>query len=388
MLVSADSHVVEPADLWVERLPPRYRDDAPRVTRDPANHHLYFRAPGLARGLDLTLSVSAGMSNADVDAVLRDDPDAVPGVRGGADPEARLADLWADGVVADVLYPTSGLSLLQLEDAELQAACFDVYNRWLAEFCAVDPARLLGLALVPCFDIPGAVAALEDARGRGLRGGVIWTAPPAGESFFDRRYEPLWDCAERLEMPLAIHTLGGQRASRDVARLGTTVEASFHVAIDYRQELQRSLCELVASGVFERHPGLQMVGAEAGIHFAAEMVRRMDSSYRGFWRDLADNELRQPPSSYFDRNVWLTYISDPVGIGNLPITGAGRFMWSGDYPHGASTWPRSRQTVEREHAGVDPDDVRRLTCDNCARLYGIDLEEVSSPSPAIRLGVG
>jgi len=80
VLVSADSHVVEPAELWVERLPRRYRDEAPHVTRDPDNHHLYFRAPGLARGVDLTLSVSAGMTNAEVDAVLREDPDAIPGV--------------------------------------------------------------------------------------------------------------------------------------------------------------------------------------------------------------------------------------------------------------------------------------------------------------------
>ncbi len=382
-LVSSDSHVVEPADLWVERLPRAWRDDAPRVTRDPDNHHRYFRAPGLARGVDLTLSVSAGLTNAEVDAVLRDDPDALPGVRGGDDPVARLTDLWADGVVADVLYPTCGLSLLQLGDAVLQAACFAAYNDWLAEFCAVDPARLIGLALVSCFDIAGAVAELERARELGLRGGLIWTAPPVGESFFDPRYEPLWACAERLDMPLAVHTLGGQRASRDVARLGTTVEASFHVAVDYRQELQRSLCELVAAGVFERHPRLRFVGAEAGIHYAAEMIRRMDSSYRGFWSKLPDSELREPPSFYFARNVWMTYITDPVGIGNLPLTGADRFMWSGDYPHGASTWPRSRETVAREHRGVSADDLRRLTVDNCAELYGIDVATVSTASPAI-----
>src|SRR5579862_1457979 len=135
-LVSADSHVVEPGDLWAERLPRALRDGAPRARRDPANHHVYFHAPGMARGVDLTLSVSAGLSNAQVDALLADDPSAMPGVQGGWDPEARLADLAADGVVADVLYPTCGLSLLQLDDAVLQEACFQVYNDWLAEFCA------------------------------------------------------------------------------------------------------------------------------------------------------------------------------------------------------------------------------------------------------------
>jgi uncharacterized protein len=172
-----------------------------------------------------------------------------------------------------------------------------------------------------------------------------------------------------------------------VARLGTTVADSFHVAIDYRQELQRSLCELVAAGVFSRHPGLQVVGAEAGMHFLAEMERRMDSAYRNFWSRLPDNHLDQPPSHYFRHNVWLTYISDPVGLHNVPFTGADRLMWSSDYPHGASTWPRSREVVEREHAALDQVDARRLTCENCAVLYDIDLDEVSEPSPVIGAGL-
>ncbi len=388
LMLSSDSHVVEPGDLWQERLPKYWRDDAPRATRDPDNHHVYFHGPGAGRGVDLTLSVTAGMSNAEVDAMLKSDPKAVPGVRGGADPIARLEDLWQDGVAADVLYPTCGLSLLQMDDARLQAACFAVYNDWLAEFCSVDPVRLIGLALVACWDIDQAVREMERSRDRGLRGAIIWTAPPLSDTFFDPRYEPLWAAAEDMGLPLSVHTLGGQRASRDVARLGTTVADSFHVAIDYRQELQRSLCELVAAGVFSRHPGLQVVGAEAGMHFLAEMERRMDSAYRGFWTRLPDNQLGQPPSHYFHHNVWLTYISDPVGLHNISFTGADRLMWSSDYPHGASTWPRSREVVEREHAALDRAQVRRLTWDNCAALYGIDLEEVSDPSPAISAGAG
>ena len=370
-LVSADSHVVEPGDLWAERLPRSLREGAPRARRDPANHHVYFHTPGLARGVDLTLSMSAGLTNAEVDAILAEDPGAMPGVAGGWDPAARLADLDADGIAADVLYPTCGLSLLQLGDGALQEACFRVYNDWLAEFCRADSERLLGLALIACWDISAAVEELERACSLGLRGGIIWTAPPVGESFFDPRYEPLWSAAEALGVPLHIHTLGGQRASRDVAKLGTTVEASFHVAVDYRLELQRSLCELVAAGVFARHAGLKVVGAEAGMHFLAEMERRLDSSYRGFWAKLPDNQLAELPSWYVRRNVWLTYISDPVGLLHLDLTGTDRLMWSGDYPHGASTWPRSREVVAREHAGVKPDDVRKLVFDNCAELYGI-----------------
>jgi len=221
-LLSSDSHVVEPGDLWVERLPAHLRDRAPRAIKDPVSHYWYFNLPGQPRGVNLTLSVTAGFTRAEVDDMLAEDPDAVPGVGGGSDPVARLGDLWRDGVLADVLYPTAGLSLLSMEDTALAAECFDVYNRWLSEFCSVDPARLLGLALVPCNDIARGVRVLEEAKAGGLVGGLIWTAPPEGDSFFDPRYEPLWAAAEALEMPLSVHTLGGQRPAAGCASWAPT----------------------------------------------------------------------------------------------------------------------------------------------------------------------
>jgi predicted TIM-barrel fold metal-dependent hydrolase len=385
MLISADSHVVEPGDLWVERLPRHLRERAPRATRDPGNRHWYFTAPGLTRGVDLTLSSSAGLTNAEVDARLRDDPDAGIGSGGGSDPVARLLDLWLDDTVADVLYPTAGLALLQLDEPELQVACFRVYNDWLAEFCAVDPVRLIGHALIPACDTDVGVAELERARGLGLRGGLIWTSPPPDDSFFDPRYDRLWAAAAAMDMPMAIHTLAGQRESRGLATFGTTVESSYYFSFRTRDEIQRSLCEMIVAGTFERHPTLRVIGAEGGINYAAVMEQRLDSGYRGFWGRL-DHGLTMKPSEYFRRNVYLTYINDEVGLNNLRFTGADHFMWSGDYPHGASTWPRSIESITRETsaAGLDAATVERLTLTTVAGLYGIDLAEVREPSPAIR----
>lgn len=385
MLISADSHVVEPGDLWVERLLEHLRARAPRATRDPDNLHWYFSAPGLTRGVDLTLSSSAGLTNAEVDARLRDDPEAGIGSGGGSDPVARLLDLWLDDTVADVLYPTAGLALLQLDDRELQEACFRVYNDWLAEFCAVDPVRLIGHALIPAWDTEVGVAELERARGLGLRGGLIWTSPPADDSFFDRRYDRLWAAAASMQMPIAIHTLAGQRESRGLATFGTTVESSYYFTFRTRDEMQRSLCEMIVAGTFERHPTLRVIGAEGGINYAAVMEQRLDSGYRGFWGKL-DHGLTMKPSEYFRRNVYLTYINDEVGLNNLRFTGSDHFMWSGDYPHGASTWPRSIESIDREASatGLDAATVEQLTLTTAATLYGIDLDVVREPSPAIR----
>lgn len=384
MLISADSHVVEPGDLWERNLPAHLRDRAPRARRDPENHHWYFSAPGLSRGVDLTLSCSAGIPNAEVDAMLAADPDAVIGSGGGSDPVARLMDLWMDDTVADVLYPTAGLALLQLDDPELGEASFRVYNDWLADFCSTDPLRLIGHALIPCWDVEVGVKEMRRARDLGLQGGLIWTSPPADDSFFDRRYDPLWSTAEELAMPIAIHTLAGQRESRALGDFGRSVESSYYFSFRTRDEMQRSLCEMIVAGVFERHPDLRVIGAEGGINYAAMMEKRLDSGYRGFWGKL-DHGLTMKPSEYFRRNVFLTYINDEIGLHNLPFTGSDHFMWSGDYPHGASTWPRSAESVAEEAAtsGLDDETIRKLTITNCAELYGIDVDAVAGPSPAI-----
>jgi predicted TIM-barrel fold metal-dependent hydrolase len=382
VLISADSHVVEPGDLWTTRLPAGLRDRAPRAVRDPDNHHWYLIDTDGVRGVDLTLSRTAGLTPAEVDAVLADDPGADVGASGGSDAVERLRDLWRDETVADVLYPTAGLSILQGEDEELQEACCRAYNDWLIELCAVDPVRLLGLAMIATSDMDGAVAELERTRRAGLRGAIIWTAPPEGDSFFDPEYEPLWAAAAALAMPISLHILAGRRAN--IRSYGRDVRGTFYAGFESRQELHRSACELIAAGVFERHPDLHVVAAEGGIEYAANLERRLDASYRGFWHKFSD--LRMPPSEYFRRNVYLTYMTDPVGLNNLRFTGADHFMWSSDYPHMAAVWPASRAAIERDAAdvgGLDAETIGKLTVTNAARLYGIDVDDVAQPSPAL-----
>jgi predicted TIM-barrel fold metal-dependent hydrolase len=82
----------------------------------------------------------------------------------------------------------------------------------------------------------------------------------------------------------------------------------------------------------------------------------------------------------------LTYISDPIGLNNIRLTGADHFLWSGDYPHDASTWPNSeaRLLLDCADAGVEEADIRKLTCTNVAALYKFDLSEIATPSPRIK----
>src|SRR5690606_9267016 len=123
--------------------------------------------------------------------------------------------------------------------------------------------------------------------------------------------DALWAAAVELEMPMAIHTLAGQRESRALGSFNRGVESSYYFTFRTRDEMQRTLCELIVSGVFERFPELTFIGAEGGINYAAVMEQRLDSGYRGFWSKF-DHGLSMPPSEYFRRNVYLTYIKDAI----------------------------------------------------------------------------
>ena len=153
------------------------------------------------------------MTTAEVQEILDADPSADVGAHGGSDPVARLRDLWNDETVVDVLYPTAGLSVLQMDDVELQEACCRAYNDWLIEFCATDPVRLVGLALLATNDMETHGRRARAHAGGRARGAIIWSAPPPGSSFFDDDYEPLWAAAAAARMPISLHILGRPEAA-------------------------------------------------------------------------------------------------------------------------------------------------------------------------------
>jgi predicted TIM-barrel fold metal-dependent hydrolase len=171
-----------------------------------------------------------------------------------------------------------------------------------------------------------------------------------------------------------------------LAEFNKDVEGSFYFGFETRNELQRSVCELIAAGVFERHPDLRIVAAEGGIDYAATLEDRLDRSFKSFWGKLTDMKLL--PSEYFRRNVYLTYITDHIGLNNIRYTGSEHFMWSSDYPHGAALWPHSAEYVasSAEEANLDGVTVDNLTVRNAARLYEIDLDVVAEPSPRVAEG--
>ena len=142
-VISADSHVLEPANLWVERVDKRLRDRVPRV--EPFNGVPSLVAPGSGiQPFALTGFSAAGRSGEDLTKFIGTGYEAAS--PGGWDPVERLKNQDIDGLQGEVVYSSLGMPLFGLEDPELQRACFAAYNDWVSEFCSHSPTRLFGIA--------------------------------------------------------------------------------------------------------------------------------------------------------------------------------------------------------------------------------------------------
>lgn len=369
-MISADSHVIEPRNLWVERIDKQFRDRAPRVVRNPNGlKGEWFICEGL-EPRPASLAFAAGKDPSEYNefqkATNYDD-----GIPGGWAAAPRLQDMALDGVETEVIYTTLGFRLFGLLDEPFQRELFRVYNDWLAELCSYAPKCLLGLALIPLLDVEAGVKELRRCAKMGLRGALIMCSPPEGQSYTDRTFDPFWVEAQELRMPLSLHLgTGHGKESRYDADL-------FLRAMTIPHEVQRTFATLLFGGVLERFPDLKFVSAENDIGWVPHFLARADLTFHklGSLKLSASGgaTLKMLPSEYFRRQVYATFIDDVVGVRNTDLFGVDNYMWSSDYPHLMATWPRSREAVARNFQGISEAVKWKIVRENAARLYSIDL---------------
>jgi predicted TIM-barrel fold metal-dependent hydrolase len=222
---------------------------------------------------------------------------------------------------------------------------------------------LLGVAYVPFASVEGAVAEIRRAHGRGLRGALLPAHPPNG-SWWDEAWSPVWRTLVECGMPAGLHVgFGFARRHRFAGGPAFMTDV-----VMTKLEMAAPLADLVFGGVLARWPDLRVVSVEAYVGWLPFVAEYMDHAYRvhRYWNDLGLPEL---PSVYLRRQVYATFIEDPVGLRERHVLGVDNLMWSSDYPHGESTFPDSRGFVARQFAGVPADETRKMVCENARRLY-------------------
>ncbi|HEX3246118.1 MAG TPA: amidohydrolase family protein [Chloroflexota bacterium] len=330
LAISADSHVLEPRDLWTDRLPVGLRERVPQL------------------------------------------PNRREDKPGATDPADRLGVMQRDSVSMEVLYPTYALTQFGMEDQELQEACFRVYNDWLVEYCAATPGRLVGIPCISTYDIQHAVNELERCAAMGLKGALVWHVPHPDLPFTSNHYDPLWDAAGQMDMPVNLHILTGFSYSRNQeARQGVE---TYRGSVGWKLiDAINTMFDFIFHGVLHRYPNLKIVLAENEMGWVPWVLQQWDYYARRFGeRNPLPGGI--PPSESFNRQVYFTFFNDGVGARAFQWGwGVDNCMWSNDFPHGNTTWPNSREIIARDLSML-PDDVRaRLLRENVARLYNLTI---------------
>ncbi|MGW1865760.1 amidohydrolase family protein [Streptomyces mauvecolor] len=306
----------------------------------------------------------------------------------------RVADLEADGIVAEVVFPNTippffpSASLMApaptREEFEQRWAGLRAHNRWLADFCAEAPGRRAGVAQILLNDVGEAVREIRRSKEAGLTGGILLPGAPPGSGvpeLYSDAYDPIWAVCAELGVPVNHHggsaspPLGEDPAARAVFMVETTWFS------------HRALWHLIFGGAFNRHPSLKLILTEQGSGWIPGVLDMLDyyhdrlvaaatkasTAESKFGAGLAESMGKGPSQVWRDNCFVGASFMRPHEVPLRDRIGLDKIMWGSDYPHDEGTTPFSREGLRIAYAGLPRDEVAAMVGGNAARVYGFDL---------------
>ena len=406
LIISADDHVVEPPDLWAERVPRRLRAAAPRVVRgrvgpggdwnegaadagDPCDCWFFedFRKPldrmqgAVGFGRDELWKLTGGTADEDFGPAARQ-PLTYDELRPGCYKLGpRLEDMDLAGIERSLCFPNMflrfcGQTLSQARDRVLGLACIRAYNDWIVEeWAAPSGGRLIPVCLVPLWDADLAAQEVRRNAERAVRAVTFSELParlglpsihdPAGywDSFFRACDETGTAICLHIGSgsDLPVPEPGGPRVARGILSVIPTTS---------------SLVDYLFSGLFERFAGLKVVYSESQIGWIPYILERADLVWAKHVWGYDRARIPRPPSTYFADHVFASFIEDRHGIESLDRIGADNVMLECDYPHSDSSWPDTHRLASQQLSGLEASAIEKVVRANAIRVFELN-EELS-----------
>jgi len=385
-VVSADSHVNEPPDLWTKRVDEKFRDRMPQIKVDEQGRK-WFSVEGLRPSRIREAPRSEQVLVEDFKQRSehegkRPQLDRTKGAmfqqQGGIGPE-RQADMDYDGIDAEIVFPNKGLVCWASPDPEHNYAMCSVYNDWVHEAFR-NSRRSFPVAAIPPADVNIAIKEIERVAKMGFHAIMIPPLLRDGRGYNSPDFDPMWAALDEIGMPICFHAGTGKDPRTSSGQGGAIINYVVHAV----NTVLQPAVELCASGVLERFRNLQFATVEAGAGWVPFAIHAMDEAFEkhAFW---VSPKLQQKPSEYFRQHGHASFQDDPVGIELRDLLGTDRIMWGNDYPHLEGTWPYSQEIIE--NYGMPRDDTARIVGLNAARLFNIDVPEHFRVEPKSAAGV-
>jgi predicted TIM-barrel fold metal-dependent hydrolase len=393
-IISVDDHVIEPASVWSDRLPAKYRDVGPRIVRAPVKEIEFIggkfsAVPGepgdpgdpvdwwfyedLRRPL-LRLDTAVGFAREDITLKGITYDDMRPGSFLVPD---RLADMDINHVEASLCFPTMprfcGQTFTEASDKELALLCVQAYNDWMVdEWCAPSGGRLIPLIIVPLWDPVLAAAEVRRNAERGVHAVCFSEIPPnlglPSIHDADGYWLPFFEACNEAKVTINMHIGSGSKMPSTSPDAPAAVGSTLTFA-----NCCFSMVDWLMSGLFNKFTDLKIAYSEGQIGWIPYILERADTVWtenRG-WGGIADKVL-QPPSELFRDHVYGCFFDDPHGVRSIEEIGVDNVTYETDYPHSDSTWPHSLKIAEEQTAGLSDEIVYKVLRGNAIEMLSLD----------------
>ena len=372
-LITTDCHIAAPFSL-IDELPEPFREFFPRLETRADGEYLLSPSGGGMMG-----SVRPPDTKVVGDSAVRAAVGACDESQPSFDPAEVLAELERDGVYGAVLIGRIAVTHDTMP-IEADIAYCTALNDWTFENWGPYINRVAPGIVLPYRDVAACVRELERCAARGMRPALlpdaIGTLP-----YHMSEWEPLWEAANRLKVPITMHVGGTRLPPRAYGEFKPYRGLGFVGWYNQCVGMGETLGWMTFAGVFERYPDLHVIMTEgyAGwLAFAMQFFDHhwTDSRFGQVQHTMGDwaAHLEAPPSYYLKRQTHATFMWDPMAIQNRHLTGTDCLLWGNDYPHREGSFPFSREWIDKQFAGVPQDEIDAMTSGNAARLFGISLD--------------
>jgi predicted TIM-barrel fold metal-dependent hydrolase len=297
------------------------------------------------------------------------------------DPAARMTVLEEQGVVGDFIHPHSIAGSMVEDGSGFKRAAEQAHLRWLADYCNAVPGRLAGVNPVIISDIANLGPVIEDIRwGRdhGLFGGVLLPAP-SPQNGMPPLVDPVWDrlwavCAD-LRLPLIAHE-GVHRIGDGAHAYGSDADVGYELYwLETSLSSKRTFWHLMASGAFDRYPGLKLCLVEQQLGAMAGILHEFDQLFQASPMARVRRRHKMLPSEYWYRHGFIgaAFLDSVDARRHRYEIGIETLMWGADYPHPEGSFPYCKAAIRHGLGGLPEAELRAILGGNALRAFDFDL---------------